>query len=101
MADRKENDKGKSGSGGGGKSGGGQSGGGQGGGQGGGRGGGGRGQAAPPPPLEDWFVHLEADSKGVHYAIDGKIENLGLYNRSLVGTWTQGNQKGDFKLTRQ
>jgi hypothetical protein len=65
------------------------------------RGGGGRGPTAPPPPLEEWLVHLEADSKGVHYAIDGKIENLGLYNRALVGTWAQGNQKGDVKLVRQ
>ena len=79
---------------------GGQGGQGGGGGRGGGQGGG-RGQAAPPPPLEDWLVHIEADSKGVHYQIDGKVENLGLYNRALVGTWQQGNQKGDFKLTRQ
>ena len=56
--------------------------------------------------MENWLVHIEADGKDqtgkvVHYAIDGKIENLGLYNRSLVGTWTQGGVKGDFKLTRQ
>jgi hypothetical protein len=53
-----------------------------------------------------WLVHLEADAKNqagktVHYVIDGKIENLGLYNRSIVGTWNHDDVKGDFKLTRQ
>jgi hypothetical protein len=72
------------------------------GGQGGGRG----GQAGPPPPLANWLVHIEADGKDqagkpAHITIDGKVENLGLYNRSLVGTWTQGTVKGDFRLTRQ
>ena len=49
----------------------------------------------------NWTVHLEAVSEGVRYAIDGRIENLGLASRSIVGTWVQGNQKGDFKITRQ
>ena len=49
----------------------------------------------------NWAVHLEADSKGTHYVIDGKIEDLGSPRRYIVGTWTQGNQKGDFKITRQ
>ena len=48
-----------------------------------------------------WTVHLEAQSGGVKYVIDGKIENLGSLSRSIVGTWTQGNQKGDFKITKQ
>jgi hypothetical protein len=53
-----------------------------------------------------WVVHFEADGKDrtgktVHYVIDGKIENLGLYNRSIIGTWTEGATKGDFKITRQ
>lgn len=53
-----------------------------------------------------WMVHFEADTKNaagqpVHYVVDGKIENLGLYNRSIVGTWNHDNVKGDFKLTRQ
>ena len=48
-----------------------------------------------------WTVHLEGESGGVRYVADGRIENLGLANRSIVGTWTQGNQKGDFKITRQ
>ena|SRR5688572_27523319 len=49
----------------------------------------------------NWTVHLEAQSGGVKYVIVGKIENLGSLNRSIAGTWTQGNQKGDFKITRQ
>jgi hypothetical protein len=53
-----------------------------------------------------WTVHFEADTKNaagqpVHYVVDGKIENLGLYNRSIVGTWNHDNVKGDFKITRQ
>jgi hypothetical protein len=46
-------------------------------------------------------VHLEATSGATRYVIDGKIENLGSLNRSIVGTWMQGNQKGDFKITKQ
>jgi hypothetical protein len=54
---------------------------------------------------ETWAVHLEADGKdrsgsAVHYVIDGKLENVGAYQRFITGTWTQGSTKGDFKLTR-
>jgi hypothetical protein len=53
-----------------------------------------------------WLVHFEADAKNaagqnVHYVVDGKIENLGLYNRSIVGTWSHDNVKGDFRIQRQ
>ena len=53
-----------------------------------------------------WIVRLEADAKGpsgkpLHYVIEGKIENLGLYNRSIVGTWSHDNVKGDFRIQRQ
>jgi hypothetical protein len=56
------------------------------------------------PPI--FGVHLEVDAKdargtAVTYIIDGTIENLGLPNRSIVGTWNHGNVKGDFKVTRQ
>jgi hypothetical protein len=53
-----------------------------------------------------WTVHIEAEraatakSPSVRYVIDGKLSNLGSYNRSLSGAWTQGTIKGDFKLTR-
>jgi hypothetical protein len=53
-----------------------------------------------------WLVHWEADAKDrsgktVHYVIDGHIEDLGLYYPSIVGTWNQDNEKGNFKVTRQ
>jgi len=58
------------------------------------------------PASTDWVVHFEGDgkdSKGatVHYVADGKIENIGLYNRILAGTWVSGNDKGTFRIQRQ
>ena len=52
-----------------------------------------------------WAVRFEGDGKDkagttVHYVIDGKLENLGAYQRFISGTWTQGSAKGDFKITR-
>jgi hypothetical protein len=54
-----------------------------------------------------WTVHIEAEhpAKGpgapaVRYVIDGKLANLGSYNRTLSGSWMNGAAKGDFKLTR-
>jgi hypothetical protein len=54
---------------------------------------------------EKWMVHFEADAKDqagspVHVVADGKLENIGSYNRTITGTWTQGAAKGDFKITR-
>jgi hypothetical protein len=53
-----------------------------------------------------WTVHFEADTKNaagqpVHYVVDGKIENLGLYNRTIAGSWSHDNVKGDFRIQRQ
>ena len=53
----------------------------------------------------NWGVHLEADLKDragsvVHVEIEGKIEDVTSARRSIVGTWTQGAAKGDFKVTR-
>jgi hypothetical protein len=67
---------------------------------------GGNGAGTSAPATVEWIVHFEGDgkdSKGatVHYVADGKIENIGLYNRSIVGTWVSGTTKGTFKLTRQ
>ncbi|HUK33015.1 MAG TPA: hypothetical protein VLV86_03830 [Vicinamibacterales bacterium] len=52
-----------------------------------------------------WTVHFEGDGKDkngatVHYVIDGKVENLGSMQRFITGTWTEGPQKGTFKVTR-
>jgi hypothetical protein len=54
----------------------------------------------------DWRLHVEADGKDatgkpVTYVIDGTIDDLGTYNRSIAGTWTSGAVKGDFSITRQ
>jgi len=37
----------------------------------------------------------------VKYVVDGKVENIGLANRSIVGTWMVGTTKNDFRLVRQ
>ena len=53
----------------------------------------------------NWTVHLEAEGKDatgkpVRYVIDGKLENIGAYQRFITGTWTEGGRKGDFKVVR-
>ena len=53
----------------------------------------------------DWKVNIEADGKDaagktVHYAVDGKLENIGSFNRVVSGTWTDGAAKGPIKLVR-
>jgi len=52
-----------------------------------------------------WAVHFEGEGKdksgaAVKTVIDGKLENLGAYQRFITGTWTEGGRKGDFKVTR-
>ena len=47
-----------------------------------------------------WTLHAEADKGGTHYAIDGKMENLGAAARILEGTWQQGSDKSNFKVVR-
>ena len=52
-----------------------------------------------------WMVHFVGDGKDkngatVHYVIDGKVENIGAFQRFITGTWTQGSEKGTFKITR-
>jgi len=53
----------------------------------------------------NWTVRFEgegrsASGRAVRYLIEGKLENLGSYYRLLTGTWTQGDEKGEFRLTR-
>jgi hypothetical protein len=53
----------------------------------------------------DWNFKFELDLKDkagkvTHYVADGKLDQIGYDQRTLAGTWTSGNQKGDFKLTR-
>jgi hypothetical protein len=52
-----------------------------------------------------WTVRLEAEAKdrsgrSIRYLVEGKLENLGAYNRVLSGTWSQGDVKGDFRVVR-
>jgi len=52
-----------------------------------------------------WTVRLEAEGAGAsgpgtRYLIEGKLENLGSYHRVLSGTWTQGAERGTFRLER-
>ena len=65
-----------------------------------------------PPPIDNvskamdpWLLHFEADVKDtsgrmVHYVVDGKLQNIGAYNKFITGTWAAGNQKGEFKVVR-
>ena len=52
-----------------------------------------------------WNVHLEAERKdasgqAVRYVIDGKLENIGVSQRFITGTWIEGTKKGDFRIVR-
>jgi len=52
-----------------------------------------------------WTFHLETDAKDpncnvMKFVAEGKLENIGSYNRTVTGTYTYGTQKGDFKITR-
>jgi hypothetical protein len=59
----------------------------------------------------NWTVHIEAEGKdasgtSIRYVIDGKIENIGSYNRVMSGTYalfvggSQGAEKGTFRVVR-
>ncbi len=55
--------------------------------------------------VDAWTIHFEADGKDksgnvVRSVVDGKLENIGAFQRFITGTWTQGSVKGDFKVTR-
>jgi len=52
-----------------------------------------------------WTFHLETEAKDPNCALqkfvaDGKLDNIGSYNRTVTGTYTYGSTKGDFKITR-
>lgn len=50
---------------------------------------------------DKWMVRLESATKdGQPIVAEGKLENIGSYNRTITGTWTEGNTKGEWKLTR-
>jgi len=52
-----------------------------------------------------WAVHFELDMKDKtgamnHIVVEGKIDDVTLIRRSIIGTWKQGNTQYPFKLTR-
>jgi len=52
-----------------------------------------------------WVVKIQAEGKDksgkpVQIQIDGKLENIGAYNRLFHGTWMEGGRKGAFTVTR-
>ena len=66
----------------------------------------------PPNPnvvtegLKPWLVHFELDTKddsgkAVHLVFEGKLENIGAFNKHLSGTLTANGQKGEFKSIMQ
>lgn len=52
----------------------------------------------------NWSVHVEATPKGAGkpapIVIDATIQDVTSRHRSLVGTWTQGSTRSDFKVSR-
>lgn len=51
---------------------------------------------------DEWRVQIEATTRaGESIVIDGKLENIGSYNRSIEGTWTQDGAEHPFKITRE
>jgi hypothetical protein len=55
--------------------------------------------------MDPWLLHFEADIKDasgkmVHYVVDGKLQNIGSYNKFVTGIWAIGTQKGEFKVVR-
>ena len=56
--------------------------------------------------LKPWLVHFEVDTKDdsgkpVHVVFDGKLSNIGAFNKHLDGTVAVGAQKGEFKAIMQ
>ena len=54
----------------------------------------------------NWTVHLEANARDeagntVRVVLDGKLEDIGSPHRTLTGTWSRGDTRGDFKVTRE
>lgn len=66
----------------------------------------------PPNPavvtegLKPWIIRFEVDAKDdagkpIHMVFDGKLENIGAFNKHLGGTVTVNGQKGEFKMIMQ
>ncbi|PYR96813.1 MAG: hypothetical protein DMG12_25500 [Acidobacteria bacterium] len=49
----------------------------------------------------NWTLHIEAEGEGTKYVLNGRFQTLTWLARSVIGTYTNGAQKGTFKITRQ
>lgn len=54
----------------------------------------------------DWSVHLEADlpntsGSAMRVVIEGTLEDIGSYNRTITGTWSQDGVANPLKLRRE
>ena len=50
---------------------------------------------------ETWSVHFEAeDADGVPIIIDGRLHDIGSYNRTIEGAWKQGGVASVFSIRR-
>ncbi|MES2626374.1 MAG: hypothetical protein V4628_13905 [Pseudomonadota bacterium] len=51
---------------------------------------------------ENWSVHFEATSpQGQPIVVDGVLENIGSYTRTITGTWKVGDVESPIVLTRE
>jgi hypothetical protein len=51
---------------------------------------------------ESWRVRFEATTRsGDPIVIEGQLEDIGSYNRSIEGSWTQDGVDHAFKITRE
>ena len=51
---------------------------------------------------ENWTVHFEAaTADGQPIVVDGVLENIGSYNRTITGTWKVGDVESPIVLTRE
>ena len=50
----------------------------------------------------DWSVHIEAENPdGEQVISEGSLSNIGSYNRSIEGTWTQDDIAHSFRIARE
>ena len=50
----------------------------------------------------DWGVHIQAQAPdGATIRIDGTLNDIGSYNRKIVGTWRHGDTEYAFSITRE
>lgn len=62
-------------------------------------------QPAVAATAPTFLVHFEFDAKNragntVAFVVDGKVEDVELPNRSIVGTWRHDGVQGDFRVRR-